>query len=209
MRFHVAVTLVALAAGCTFGGGGRGRRDPGPPDLGVRVWTMPLVHWDAGSPRAVALAIENGTDRTVRIAAPDPAYARVEVFAGPDSVRVCGAGPAEGARTAPAPAGVEVIELEPGDRASLEVDLGAACASVPPGSYRYEVAYRLPDVEGKGAISGTLPTRYGELVVAAGGESASGVGVAAQPGEAARGGTGSGDVAVPERPGAGRRPTPR
>lgn len=209
MRIHVAAALAALlAAGCTFGGGGRARRDPGPPDLGLRVWAIPLVHWGAGAPRMVVFAIENGTDRTVRIAAPDTAHARVEVFFGPESVRMCGVGPAEGARTAAAPAGAQVIELEPGDRAALEVDLGAACASVPPGSYRYEVAYRLADVAGDGAVSGTLPTRYGELVVAPGGESPPGSGVVAAP-EAARGGTGSGEAAEPERPRAGRRPRPR
>jgi hypothetical protein len=101
-----------------------------------------------------------------------------------------------------------VLDLEPGDRVPLEVDLGTACASVPPGSYRYEVAYRLPDVAGERTVSGTLPTRYGELVVVAGGGRPPGAGVVAEPG-AARGGTGSGEGGERAPPAAGPRPPPR
>jgi hypothetical protein len=71
------------------------------------------------------------------------------------------------------------VELAPGDRVSVRVDLTEACAGVPPGEYRYEVSYRAPtpaggaaaatggegDPHAPRAFSGTLATFHGELVV--------------------------------------------
>jgi hypothetical protein len=109
----------------------------------------------------VDFSIENPTRRTVTIAAPDPALARVDVLAGPESVRVCGVAPAE--RVAPG----ERIALAPGDRVAVRVDLAEACGSVPPGAYRYEIGYRAAEPAGAGAFSGTLGVRYGQVLVSA------------------------------------------
>lgn len=157
-----AVLACLLAAGCS--GASAGRRDDGGPDLGVRVWAPPIVRWEAGRPREVEFSIENLTLRTVTVPATDPANARVDVYAGPESIRLCGVAPRQG----PAPRGAETIALAPGDRISVRVDLDAACAAVPPGDYRYEVSYRLPDTGRSGVVAGTLPTRYGQVLVAAG-----------------------------------------
>jgi hypothetical protein len=130
------------------------------------------VRWEPGAARAVALSLENATNRTLVIASPDPANARVAVFAGPESTRVCGVEPSEEARAHGR------VELAPGDRVAVRVDLGGACAGLPPGGYRYEVSYRAPlparaEAASEGGapesppFSGTLATSYGEVLVEA------------------------------------------
>jgi hypothetical protein len=147
---------LALAGGCSTTGGGRA----GPSESELRIWVEPLVRWTAGGDRHVDVAIENGTSRTIAMAEPDPAAARVAVFPGPDNLRVCGVDP----RTV---AAVERrrVEIPPGGTLTFRVDLNEACAGVPAGEYRFEVDYRSPPVEGGKAFAGAFATRYGELVV--------------------------------------------
>jgi hypothetical protein len=157
----LAPALLALAGGCSPSTGG----ESGSParEAEVRIWMPPLVHWDAGADRHVDVAIENGTTRTLALAEPDPANARVAVFRGGDDLRVCG--------VEPRPAGPgprRRVEIPPGGSAAIRVDLAEACAGVPAGEYRFEVGYRSPPVEGAKAFSGAFATRYGELVVEAG-----------------------------------------
>ncbi len=167
-RAHAAVggclaTAALLAAGCSLSMGGGGYDGP-PPEPDVGIWVPSLVRWEAGADRHVDLAIENPTDRTIAIAAPDPANAGVAIFRGPDTTRACGVEPRP-AGEARAGAARKVM-LGPGERISVRVDLGKACAGLGPGEYRYEIAYRAPPVAGEDAFSGALATRFGELVVA-------------------------------------------
>jgi hypothetical protein len=147
---------LAIAGGCSTGSGARGTQ----PEAELRIWVDPLVHWEAGADRHVDIAIENGTTRTISLAEPDPADARVAVFPGPDNLRVCGVEPREG----PAAARPRVA-LPPGASLRLRVDLNGACAAVPPGEYRFEAGYRSPPAQGEKAFSGAFATRYGELVI--------------------------------------------
>lgn len=123
-----------------------------------------MVRWEAGSRRDVAFAIENPTNRTIAIAAPDPANARVEVYAGSEAYRVCGVAPSGPAAPA-AP-----VAIAPGDRVAVRVDLRRACGALPPGEYRYVVSYEAPPPATpprEDAFSGTLPARYGQVLVPA------------------------------------------
>jgi hypothetical protein len=151
---------LALAGGCSTSGGGR----DGPQAASeLRIWVPPLVHWAAGGDRHVDVAVENGTFRTIALAEPDPAAARVAVFPGADNLRVCGVD------FRPVAAGERRrIEIPPGGMLSFRVDLNEACAAVPAGEYRFEVDYRSPPVEGGKAFAGAFATRYGELVVEGG-----------------------------------------
>jgi hypothetical protein len=156
-----ALGLLALASGCSsvsFGGG-----SAPPREAEVRIWMPPLVHWDAGADRHVEFAIENGTTRTLALAEPDPANARVAVFREGDGFPMCSVEPRH------APAGPRPqVEIPPGGSIPLRVELDEACAGVPAGEYRFEIDYRSPPVEGSKAFSGAFATRYGELVVEAG-----------------------------------------
>ncbi len=102
------------------------------------------------------------------MADPDPRLARVDVFDGADGPRVCGVRPPEGT---PIGARPDMIDLAPGDRAELRVDLEDACRDVRPGEYRFELSYRAPQIvlgpaaNGRVPFSGQLPRLYGELVV--------------------------------------------
>jgi hypothetical protein len=204
--------LAVAAAGCVIAacstrtGSGRGAEDGAPQP--VRIWVAPILWWEEGAARGVDLALENATNRTVAIAAPDAAHARVEVFAGPESLRVCGVEPLE--RTdAPGPR----VELSPGDRVSVRVSLAEACGAVVPGAYRYEVSYRAPSLRavpapeagvdaleaGARAFSGTLATAYGQIFVS--GDAGPGRGAGAAPAQEPREGSGA-----PLR--AARRPPP-
>jgi hypothetical protein len=188
-RRSPGLLALAAAAGCvlaacsTRGGSGRGAGDGAPQPL--RIWVAPILWWEEGAARGVDLALENATNRTVAIAAPDAAHARVEVFAGPESLRVCGVEPLEPAG-APGPR----VELAPGDRVSVRVSLAEACGAVAPGAYRYEVSYRAPSLRavpapegvdaaeaGGRAFSGTLATTYGQIFVS--GDAGPGRGAAA------------------------------
>jgi hypothetical protein len=171
-RRGTAGALVAAAAcllaACSLKTGS-GRRGESAPEV-LRIWMEPIVRWEPGAARVVDVALENATDRTLAIAEPDAAHVRVAVFARPEGTAVCGVEPREGA------AGRGRVELAPGDRVAVRVDLAEACADLPPGDYRYEVSYRapaLPAGEGEGAgpaprpYSGNVATRYGEVVVEA------------------------------------------
>jgi predicted small secreted protein len=158
-----------LAACSTRAGAGRGAE--GGAAQPVRLWVAPVLWWGEGAAHGIDVALENATNRTVAIAAPDAAHARVEVFAGPESLRVCGVEPLHPAD----PAG-PLVELAPGDRVAVRVSLADACGAVAPGAYRYEVSYRAPPPgaaaapdadEGAGgrAFSGTLATSYGQIFV--------------------------------------------
>jgi hypothetical protein len=74
---------------------------------------------------------------------------------------LCGVAP-----VSPREPGARVM-LAPGDRVAVVVDLGRACAALPPGEYRYEVSYRAAEPEGGKGTSGTLGTRYGQVLVSA------------------------------------------
>jgi hypothetical protein len=174
-----AAAIAAVALAC---GGEDLRRSPAEP--AVRIWNPTVVRWEAGRPRHVDFAIENPTNRTLEIAEPDPASARVDVYAGPETFRVCGVAPS--AAAAPAPA--RRLALGPGDRVAVRVELDRACGSVPPGEYRYVVSYETSYVAAKraprdddrddrrdgkdakavkDAFLGMLPPQYGQLLVAA------------------------------------------
>jgi len=163
------IAVIALVSGAALGGGcsmrsaSRGA-SPGAeqPERGIRVWVTPVVRWDTPA-RVVNVAIENLTDRTIVIAKPDAANVRVDVFARGDSSRLCGVEPVA-APASPA----ERVELAPGDRVAVRVDLTEACGAVPPGEYRFEVAYRSPEIQGERTFSGALATRFGELIVSDG-----------------------------------------
>jgi hypothetical protein len=154
----VGAVLAALAlAAAACAGPGR-RREP--PEPALRIWAPGLVWWD-GDRRALAVEIENGTGRPVKVEAPEPRRARVVLFVGPEPDRVCGhdADPA-------GPPG-EPISLAPGEARGIRVDLGAACGKLPPGEYRYEIGYEAPAV-GPGPDV-RLRTVHGHVVVQAGG----------------------------------------
>jgi hypothetical protein len=153
----VGLAGLALAGGCSLSMGGSGAPAR---EAELRLWIPPVVHWEAGGSRHVDLAIENGSTRTLVLAEPDPAYARVAVFPGGDNLRVCGVEP-----RSPPPGARSRTEIPPGGSVAVRVDLGEACRDVPPGEYRFEVDYRSPPVEGAKTFSGTFATRYGELVV--------------------------------------------
>jgi hypothetical protein len=144
-----------LAVACASSG----RRPPPPPDPALRIWLPGVVHWDAGGERALRFAIENGTNRTVSVPEPDPAGARVAIFGDVAETPLCSVEP--GADGAPAPG--TPVALAPGEQVIVEVNLGAECAALPPGEYRFEVAYRVPASEGQAAV--TLPARYGKVFV--------------------------------------------
>ncbi|HEY6003383.1 MAG TPA: hypothetical protein VIV57_10965, partial [Anaeromyxobacter sp.] len=156
----LAPALLALAGACSLSTGGSGAPAR---EAEVRIWMPPLVHWEPGADRHVDVAIENGSTRTLALAEPDPANARVAVFRGGDDLRLCGVEP-RSAATGPR----RRIELPPGGSAAIRVELDEACAGVPPGEYRFEVDYRSPPVEDAKAFSGSFATRHGELVVEAG-----------------------------------------
>lgn len=153
----IGLAGLALAGGCSLSmsGSGAATREPE-----LRIWVPPVVYWEAGGDRRVDIALENGSTRTVVLAEPDPAYARVAVFPGGDNLRICGVEP-----RSPPPGARSRMEIPPGGSAAVRIDLGKACADVAPGEYRFEVDYRSPPVEGAKTFSGTFATRYGELIV--------------------------------------------
>ncbi len=146
-----AALLLALAlAACA----GPGKREP--PEPALRIWSPGVVHWSAGR-RDFALAIENGTSRTVVVEQPSARRARVVLFDGAGADRVCGhdadaAGPAAAATS-----------IAPGDSRAVRVDLEAACGLLPPGEYRYEVGYEAPAVGAGPSVR--LRSGHGHVVV--------------------------------------------
>lgn len=154
-----AARLVAAAASLALGACvSAPPRRPEPPEPALRIWAPGLVHWTGGR-REVALAIENGTDRTVAVETPDPRRVRIAIFpdSGPD--RVCGLDPE--ASDDPG----DPVSVAPGDAVAVRVDLARACGRLPPGEYRYELGYEAPAV-GKGPPV-RLRTRHGHVVVEA------------------------------------------
>jgi hypothetical protein len=152
----VRAAALAAAAGAALACasvGGRPRRPPADP--GLRIWVDPVLRWERGTGRAVAFAIENGTNRTLELPAPDPSAARVAIYADAGEVRACGVEPG-------GPPSADTVRLAPGDQIAVRVDLGVACASLAPGEYRFELGYR-----SERTVGGTLAlaTRYGMLVV--------------------------------------------
>lgn len=147
-----ALLALALAAGCASGG-----RRSEPPEPALRIWAPGVVHWSGGR-RELRLAIENGTNRTVRMEAPDARRVRISIHpdAGPD--RACGVEPEAG------DAG-DALAVEPGDAVAVRVDLAAACGRLPPGEYRYVVGYEAP-AAGEGQAVRLTP-RHGTVVVEA------------------------------------------
>jgi hypothetical protein len=156
----LAPALLALASGCSMALGGSGGSGAAAREAEARIWVPPVVHWEAGAHRHVDVAIENGTTRTLALAEPDPAYARVAVFRGGDDLRLCGVEPRPAAS---GPRGR--VEIPPGGSLALRVELDEACGGVPAGEYRFEVDYRSPPLEGAKAFSGAFATCHGELVV--------------------------------------------
>lgn len=153
-----------LAAACGSFQLGGSRSPPAGQEAALRLWIDSRVRWDVGADRHLDVAIENGTTRSVSLAEPDPAQARVGVFPGPDNLRVCGIDPREGV-----PDARPRITLPPGGSVTFRVDLDEACRDVPPGEYRIEVDYRSPPADGgPGAFSGAFATRYGVVDVVGG-----------------------------------------
>ncbi len=151
--------MAALVLSCSHGGGGPVRREAGS-DAALAIWVSPVVRWRPGERRELPFAIENTSNRTVVLGAPDPAMARVDVYVGPEDDRVCGtAPPADAVEAGPA------VALAPGDRIAVRVDLHAACRGVPAGEYRFAVTYRAPRVKGSKLWTGALQARYGVLLV--------------------------------------------
>lgn len=174
-----AALLLALAA-CA----GPRRREP--PEPALRIWTPGVVYWSAGR-RDFALAIENGTSRTVEVEQPSARRARVVLFDGAGADRVCGHDPdAEGPAAA-------VTAIGPGDSRAIRVDLEAVCGALPPGEYRYEVGYEAP-AAGPGP-SVRLRPGYGHVVVDGAG-----------PASLDRGSMGSGGSSGGDGEGPGARP---
>jgi hypothetical protein len=155
MRRLGAAALAAAAGGllACASTGGKPRREPPPPAL--QIWAPPIVRWSPGGERDVEFAIENATQRTIDVPLPDPAAAQVAIFPTTGEARACGVEPTEPPRAG-------TVRLAPGDQLPVRVDLGEACAALPPGEYRYELGYRAAAESGP-AVS--LPMRYGTLVV--------------------------------------------
>jgi hypothetical protein len=152
----VRAAALAAAAGAALAcasGGGRPRRPPADP--GLRIWVDPVLRWEWGTARAVAFAIENGTNRTLELPAPDPSAARVAIYPDAGEVRACGVEP-------DVPRSAGAVRLAPGDQVPVRVDLRDACGTLAPGEYRFELSYRSERTSG-GTL--TLATRYGTLVV--------------------------------------------
>jgi hypothetical protein len=150
------IAAFALATACAAI---TGRPPPPPPDPDLRIWTPGVVHWGPESDRSVRFAIENGTFRTLAVEEPDPARARVVVFAADGGGVACMVEPTD---RAPG----ETVTLAPGEQLPVRVDLEQACGALRAGEYRYEIGYRVPAAEGKPAIA--LQTRYGTLYVEGG-----------------------------------------
>lgn len=150
-----ALLSVALAGACVSGG----RRASEPPEPALRIWAPGVVHWSGGR-RELRLAIENGTNRTVRMEAPDARRVRISIHpdAGPE--RVCGVEPEAGG------AG-DAVAVEPGDAVAVRVDLAGACGRLLPGEYRYVIGYEAPAAGAGQAVR--LSPRHGTVVVEAGG----------------------------------------
>jgi hypothetical protein len=162
MRRLGAAALAAAAGGLLACGSMRERPRPEPPAPALQIWAPPILRWPPGAGRAVEFAIENGTQRTLEVALPDPAAAQVAIFPAVGEAQACGVAPAE----PPAePSAAGTVRLAPGDHLPVRVDLEDACASLPAGEYRYELSYRAAR-KGGGTLS--LPTRYGTLLVAEG-----------------------------------------
>ena len=170
-----AAAVWLLSVGC--GGVGGRRRHPDPPEPALRIWAPPVVHWSAGEGRALRFALENGTASTLRIEEPDSARARVAIFPGAETARVCGIEPAAAAAKPDGrdPTPDDTVALAPGDQVELRVDLADACGDLAPGEYRYEVSY----VGAGGGGTGLAPRPSSGTVVVDGGARA--VGRADQP----------------------------
>lgn len=153
-----AAFAVALAVALGCAGGAPKRREP--PEPALRIWTPGIVRW-SGPRREVVLEVENGTQRTVRLEAPEPRRARAIVFAGAEDDRVCGQ---EADDTAPAR---EVVALGPGEAREVRIDLGDACRRLPPGEYRLELGYEAPAAGPGPAVR--LRPRHARVVVEGGG----------------------------------------
>jgi hypothetical protein len=151
--------LAALAAwlplaACVFHSGGA--RHPEPPEPVVRIWLPGLVWWSGGR-RDLSLEVVNDGQGAVRVEAPAPRRVRVTLFLGSGPDRACGVVPDASKSTGPA------VTLGPGEVVPVTVDLSRECAGLPPGEYRYEVAYEAPAVEGGPPV--TTRPRHGHVVI--------------------------------------------
>jgi hypothetical protein len=117
-----------------------------------------IVHW-AGDRRVIAMGLENGTSRSVRIEAPAARRVRVSLFLGPGPETACEVEP--DSSKVPGP----VVELGPGEVLPVRIDLAPACGRLPPGDYRYEVTYQAPGVEGGPPLH--LRSSHGHVLVEA------------------------------------------
>ena len=124
----------------------------------MRLWTSGLVHW-SGERRDLGISLENGTNRTIRVEAPDARRVRVALYSDAGPERVCGQ---DADATGPAD---RAIALAPGEAQELRIDLARICGRLPPGEYRYEVGYEAPAV-GSGPTLRLRPS-YGHVVVEA------------------------------------------
>ena len=150
--------VAALALACV---GPPHKREPPEPPL--RIWTPGLIHW-SGDRRIMAVAIENSAPVPVPVEDPDPRRVRVVLFNGVGPDRICEKDAEEAGPVA------QAVSLRPGEMRPVPVDLGEACARVPPGEYRYEVGYDAPAVAPGPPVR--LRTAFGHVLVAAGPTSA-------------------------------------
>jgi hypothetical protein len=122
----------------------------------VQLWLPGLVFWE-GAERELALELGNFSAGTVPVEAPSARRLRVTLFLGSGPVQACGVEPREG------PEAGAPVTMSPGDVVPLRVDLSGACRRLPPGEYRYEVAYAAPAAANGPPIQPWV--RYGTVVV--------------------------------------------
>jgi hypothetical protein len=160
----------------------------------LQLWAPITVRWEAGHARHIDFAIENPTTHSVALAAPDPANARVEVY-GQESLGLCGVAPARRATPGPPivlepgdridvrvdldracaalPAGQYRYEVSyrAGDTAGAPArpdESGHPSEKARPDGHGHASEKAHPDGHGHAsekAFTGTLPVRYGQVVV--------------------------------------------
>jgi hypothetical protein len=118
------------------------------------------VRW-AGARREITIDLENETDQPLMIEQPEPRRVRVTVFLDEwADDRACGVEPDRSKHPG------KSVELAAGEAVLVRVDLGRACAGLPPGEYRFEISYEPPPVA-SGPSLRPRP-RNGRVIVEAG-----------------------------------------
>lgn len=142
----VAATTVAACAHRAAGGG----------EAEVRLAANPDVRWETEGPHEVTVVLENAGSARVAIPEPSAAHAQVVVTEAGAARVVCH----EDAALAAADA--QVIDLAPRERRALAVRLESC--DPPPGEYRYELSYVVPQARGA-TWSGRVGPARGRILV--------------------------------------------